>query len=1068
MKRQCMTLLPVSIVLALSFSKAVAQYDWSNDPNNPRLADGALVLEPSVLYDATQEKYDLWYVDLSNIKRAVSDDGSNWTPTAVSQSLTNLFSTGVCAGAEVIKTDSGYFMYAGCQNQDGSWYLALGSSVDGNVWTKHPSSPALTRGAPGSWDGLAVTGPHVVTKDSIYYMFYTGNGAAGNQVGLATSTDGVHWEKYGGNPVIGDDAMGQATTTVGPAGVEAVDGLFYMVLSVKNNANETTYNLATSADGISWSFYDGNPILGAGTPGTWNSSSIGGGTLRYISGTYRFWYCGTDASQIWRMGLATSTSGTPPETFWHQTGGPLSSQDVRILASSSQGHLFAGTWTAGEVYKTTNNGDTWTICGPIPNTNPVLGLTIDRHDHLFASVYLRGIARSTDNGATWEMKNNGLTNFSARWSIMDRQGNIWVATEGGLFRTSDDGENWTKMHPAMCFNVWLDSAGAVITQEGDGTGFDSSGNTSNYVYRSTNGGASWTTTHIIGKSFAGIHADGSYFANTYSHSTIFRSTDGGATWTDLHCPVSWDGYTAHMAFLPQGDIFFTKNGDGAGVIRSTDNGTTWEVKNDGLTTLRVTYLFPHPNGYLFLATGLAGVFRSSQPYAPPQNISVSLPEAAAAAGSTLEIPVNITSVSGWRVLAYEFTLSFNSPDSILSIDATPITAGTLSGQESWSVQVNATMPNQVTVGGYGALPLAGEGELLRLKVTTFPGVRAGQVSNLTLTHLLFNAGTPVPIAQNGRLTIHDRVCGDADENGLVQAYDAALTLREAIGPMTAPPAPLTAIGLLNADVTMNGKVQAYDAALILRHVLGLAMPESTSTCFGPAGGPATSPSLALTGRVLGVHLGVEQTEVQVGLANVPEGMEVLSCSFELTTSALGSDSVDLALPQLGGAYLASVNRLGIGHYKVGIINPYGIPLDSIPFTLTATHASSLNQIVFSQILLNDAPNALITMSNIVTTIEAPAAPAPHSYDLVGAYPNPFNPSTRIVFEMPESGVVHLEIYNAQGSRIKVLNDTELGSGQHEISWDGTNSLGRAVATGHYFCVMRAGAYRKTIRLLLLR
>jgi hypothetical protein len=665
------------------------------------------------------------------------------------------------------------------------------------------------------------------------------------------------------------------------------------------------------------------------------------------------------------------------------------------------------------------------------------------------------------------MKNNGLTSFTARWSVMDRQGNVWVATEGGLFRTTDDGENWTRMKSGQFYNVWLDSTYAVVTQESDGT-LDNLGNSNNYLYRTTDNGTSWFTTHIYGKSLNGIHADGSYFGNSYVGSTIFHSTDLGATWADVHAPISWTGYTAHMAFPPNGDIYYTLNGDAAGVIRSTDLGKTWEIKNDGLTTLRVIYLYPHPNGYLFLATGFAGVFRNTQAYAPPsQDVSVSLPEVVTAAGSTVEIPVSVTNLSGHGIYSYEITMSFNSPDSILFGNASAVTAGTLSGESGWSVQLNTTVPNQVKIGAYGALPLAGQGDLLRLRMTVLPGVQAGQNSALTFTSILFNAGSPVPLVHGGSVTIHERVCGDADENGSVQAYDAALTLREAMRPMSPPPAPLTSMGRLNADVNLDGRVQAYDAALILRHVIGLAMPESTATCFG-GGTEGTPADLSLSAKVNSVQYGAGQWLVQLQLGGVPAKMQVLSYSFELTASAGWDDSTGLSLPQLAQGYLATVNRLGNGHFKVGIINPNGVDVENIPLTLAAKYASSLNTITLSDLYLNDAPNTAITLSNVITSV-APQGPAqPQSYDLIGAYPNPFNPSTRIAFAIPSSAQVRLEIYNTQGIRIKSLLHEQIGAGQHEVSWDGTNDLGQSVATGAYYCLMRAGSLVKTIRLMLLK
>jgi len=44
----------------------------------------------------------------------------------------------------------------------------------------------------------------------------------------------------------------------------------------------------------------------------------------------------------------------------------------------------------------------------------------------------------------------------------------------------------------------------------------------------------------------------------------------------------------------------------------------------------------------------------------------------------------------------------------------------------------------------------------------------------------------------------------------------------------------------------------------------------------------------------------------------------------------------------------------------------------------------------------------------------------------------------------------------------------VGAGRHEAFWDGTSTSGQTVASGEYFCVMRSGAFVKSLRLLLLK
>ncbi len=66
------------------------------------------------------------------------------------------------------------------------------------------------------------------------------------------------------------------------------------------------------------------------------------------------------------------------------------------------------------------------------------------------------------------------------------------------------------------------------------------------------------------------------------------------------------------------------------------------------------------------------------------------------------------------------------------------------------------------------------------------------------------------------------------------------------------------------------------------------------------------------------------------------------------------------------------------------------------------------------------------------------------------YPNPFNPSTTIVYQLPSSARVDLEIYDLSGRRIKILRQIELPAGTYQTVWDGTDHAGMPVGSGIYF------------------
>ena len=93
---------------------------------------------------------------------------------------------------------------------------------------------------------------------------------------------------------------------------------------------------------------------------------------------------------------------------------------------------------------------------------------------------------------------------------------------------------------------------------------------------------------------------------------------------------------------------------------------------------------------------------------------------------------------------------------------------------------------------------------------------------------------------------------------------------------------------------------------------------------------------------------------------------------------------------------------------------------------------------------------------------------PGSFRLSQNYPNPFNSSTVIEYSLPAPAHVELAIYNMAGRLVRMLAEGLRGSGQHSTAWDGTDSRGKAVATGTYFYVLRADGFRQSKKMLLLK
>ncbi len=94
---------------------------------------------------------------------------------------------------------------------------------------------------------------------------------------------------------------------------------------------------------------------------------------------------------------------------------------------------------------------------------------------------------------------------------------------------------------------------------------------------------------------------------------------------------------------------------------------------------------------------------------------------------------------------------------------------------------------------------------------------------------------------------------------------------------------------------------------------------------------------------------------------------------------------------------------------------------------------------------------------------------PSDYKLSENYPNPFNPSTTFSITLPSDRAVSVKVYDVMGRLVNTLVANELmPHGTYELTWNGTNDAGTAVASGTYFYTLEYGSFRQTRKMLLIK
>lgn len=125
-----------------------------------------------------------------------------------------------------------------------------------------------------------------------------------------------------------------------------------------------------------------------------------------------------------------------------------------------------------------------------------------------------------------------------------------------------------------------------------------------------------------------------------------------------------------------------------------------------------------------------------------------------------------------------------------------------------------------------------------------------------------------------------------------------------------------------------------------------------------------------------------------------------------------------------------------------------------------THYYKISSVDFS------GNESLAGMPGTTTGVEEEA---PAVFLLHANVPNPFNPSTAIVFELPEGGAqIRLEVYDSGGRLVRTLLDEFRSAGEHRIDWRGRDDMGRRLGSGLYLCRLSAPGFTQTQKMVMLK
>lgn len=111
------------------------------------------------------------------------------------------------------------------------------------------------------------------------------------------------------------------------------------------------------------------------------------------------------------------------------------------------------------------------------------------------------------------------------------------------------------------------------------------------------------------------------------------------------------------------------------------------------------------------------------------------------------------------------------------------------------------------------------------------------------------------------------------------------------------------------------------------------------------------------------------------------------------------------------------------------------------------------------------PRRLADINVIVDVVDGPA---PREFRLSQNFPNPFNPTTTIAYELANSAHVTLKVYNLLGQEVRSLFEGRREAGAYTSVWDGRDEAGRAMASGIYFYRLNTSGFVRTRKMVLVK
>ncbi|MBJ6723431.1 putative Ig domain-containing protein, partial [Geomesophilobacter sediminis] len=266
----------------------------------------------------------------------------------------------------------------------------------------------------------------------------------------------------------------------------------------------------------------------------------------------------TDSQTIYVGSTNGVAKSTDRGSSWIAANTGLGNSQVFALAIDKDGRIYLG--TDNGIFKSTDGAQSWTAINTGLSSTHVWALAIDPSNSqiIYAGssraypTDTGGVFKSTDGGNSWTATSNGLTSTDVASIALDPTapqtvyvgtGSNGGATGRGIFKSTDGGASWSAANTGLSFSPDFTVVTALASSSGRqrlfagtwwGSKTNGDGGAYTGVYRSTDGGSSWSEVYSGQVSAVAIDPanEDTIYAGTWNG--VFQSTDGGDTWNAIN------------------------------------------------------------------------------------------------------------------------------------------------------------------------------------------------------------------------------------------------------------------------------------------------------------------------------------------------------------------------------------------------------------------------------------------------------------------------------------------------------------------------------------------------------